>query len=209
MSEPAPTQIATPRIAPGTREQIGRLNFVITRLLGTAVGGGPPNVFTTLARNRRLFRPWLRFAGRLMPGGSLPRAEAELVILRVAHNCESDYEWGYHARLGRAAGLSAAEVERVRSGPDAEGWSPERVSLLRAADELHRERTISDELWDQLSARLSEPELIELCMLVGHYEMLAMTLNALGVQPDVPGGEPSRALGGVQRLAERIGGRRR
>lgn len=47
--------------------------------------------------------------------------------------------------------------------------------------------------------RLSAAELIELCMLVGHYEMLAMTLNALRVQPDEfrPGGPTfvARALG--------------
>ncbi len=35
-----------------------------------------------------------------------------------------------------------------------------------------------------LRARLSDVELIELCMLAGHYEMLAMTLNALRVQPE-------------------------
>ena len=78
----------------------------------------PPNVFTTLARHRRLFRAWLRFASRLMPGGTLPRVDAELVILRVAHRCGSDYEWQHHARIGRAAGLSAEAVEALRL-PDA------------------------------------------------------------------------------------------
>ena len=31
---------------------------------------------------------------------------------------------------------------------------------------------------------MRDTELIELCFLVGHYEMLAMTLNSLGVQPE-------------------------
>ena len=38
-------------------------------------------------------------------------------------------------------------------------------------------------LWGALRPLLSDAELIELCMLVGHYEMLAMTLNSLGVEP--------------------------
>ncbi len=29
-------------------------------------------------------------------------------------------------------------------------------------------------------------QLIELCVLVGHYQMLAMTINALGIEPDPP-----------------------
>jgi alkylhydroperoxidase family enzyme len=188
------------RIQPGTAREIGRVNFAIARLVGAATGGPPPHVFTTLARHRRLFRRWLRFAGALMPGGTLPRAESELMILRVAHNCGSEYEWRHHQRLGRAAGLTAEEVERVRRGPDAEGWSPRQRLLLRAADELHSDRTLSDELWAELRPQLSDAELIELCMLIGHYEMLAMTLNSLQVEPDpLPSGPPPRLL----RLAER------
>ena len=43
---------------------------------------------------------------------------------------------------------------------------------------------ISDRTWRGLADELAERELIELCLLVGHYEMLAMTLNTLGVEPE-------------------------
>ena len=130
------------------------------------------------------------------------------MILRVAHNCECAYEWQHHERLGAVAGLSAGEIERVREGPGAEGWSERQALLLRAADDLHASRTLSEERFRELRDVLSEVELIELCMLVGHYEMLAMTLNSLGVQPDTPPpGPPPRALAALQRLAERSGGR--
>ncbi|HEU4700892.1 MAG TPA: carboxymuconolactone decarboxylase family protein [Conexibacter sp.] len=201
---------ATPRIAPGGRHEIGLVNAAIVRVLGAAAGGGePPRVFTTLARHRRLFRRWLWFAGALMPGGTLPRDEAELVILRVAHNAGSDYERVQHERLGRRAGLSADEIARVRIGPDAPGWAPRQALLLRAADELHAERRISDALWDALARVYEERELIELCLLVGHYEMLAMTLRSLEVQPDaVPAAGAGTGSAGsrlVQRLAARRG----
>ncbi|HEX8754549.1 MAG TPA: carboxymuconolactone decarboxylase family protein [Solirubrobacterales bacterium] len=173
-----------PRIGPGNRRQIGLVNSAIVWVIGRATGGRPPNVFTTLARHRRLFRRWLWFAGALMPGGKLPRAETELVILRVAHNTGCDYEWGHHERLGRRAGLSPEEVARVRRGPEAEGWSERRQLLLRAADELHEQGRIGEELWSRLAEQLDPVRLIELCMLIGHYEMLAMTLNSLRVQPE-------------------------
>lgn len=176
----------TARITPGTRAQTGALNALIARVIGLGGGtAGPPALFTTLGRHRRLFRPWLRFAARLMPGGKLPRRDAELVILRVAALCHSEYEWGHHERIGRRFGLTAADVERARDGADAPGWSPRQVAILRAVDELHATRTLSDAAWDALGAAgLRETELIELPMLVGHYEMLAMTLNALRVEPD-------------------------
>lgn len=173
-----------PRIGPGDRRQLGLINYAIARLAGVATRGKPPNIFTTLGRHRGLFRRWLWFAGALMPGGKLPRTETELLILRVAHNTGSDYEWVQHERIARRAGLSAEEIERVRVGPGAAGWSARWALLLRAADELHAEGEIGDELWAGLSAELDERELIELCILVGHYEMLAMTLKSLRVEPD-------------------------
>jgi alkylhydroperoxidase family enzyme len=181
--EPQATPIR-PRIPPGGPAEIGRVNWAIARAIGAASGGAPPHVFTTLARHRRLFRRWLRFAGALMPGGVLPRADSELVILRVAHNAGSEYEWRHHERLGAAAGLDAAQIAAVRDGPDASGWTERQALLLRAADELHAHRTLSDPLWDELRPRFGDEELIELCLLVGHYEMLAMTLNSIRVAPD-------------------------
>jgi AhpD family alkylhydroperoxidase len=174
----------SPRVVPGTRSQIGLVNAAIVRLAGIATGGRPPNIFTTLARHRGLFRRWLWFAAALMPGGSLARDETELVILRVAHNTGCEYEWGHHERLGLRAGLSGEEIDRVREGPAAPGWSERRSLLLRAADEMHTSGEIGEELWGLLTHELDDVLLIELCMLIGHYEMLAMTLKSLQVAPD-------------------------
>jgi AhpD family alkylhydroperoxidase len=196
--------VTAPRIPPGTPGDIGRLNFAIARVIGLATGGGPPHIFTTLARHRGLFRKWLRFAGALMPGGTLPRADSELLILRVAHNTGCEYEWSHHERIAQTAGLTDEDVQRVREGPGADGWTPRQGLLLRAADELHADRTISDPLWAELRALLSDAKLIELCMLVGHYEMLAMTLNALRVEPDPqPIGTQPRVLAGAERVLRR------
>ena len=173
----------TPRIRPGDRRQIGLVASVISKIAGRVTRTGPPNIFTTLARHRRLFLPWLMFAGRLMPRGRLPRVDTELVILRVAHRCSCEYEWAHHERIGQRVGLSADDIARVREErPD--GFSERHALLLRAVDELHDTRDISDETWAGLRSHLSDVELIELCMLAGHYEMLAMTLNSLRVEVD-------------------------
>jgi AhpD family alkylhydroperoxidase len=173
----------TPRIPPGDRRQIGLIATVFSRIAGRVMRTGPPNIFTTLSRHRGLFLPWLLFAGRLMPRGKLPRADTELVILRAAHRCGCQYEWSHHERIAQRVGLSAADVARVREEHPG-GFSKRHTLVLRAVDELHDTRNISDETWAGLRAHLSDVELIELCMLAGHYEMLAGTLNALRVEVD-------------------------
>jgi AhpD family alkylhydroperoxidase len=178
--------MAAPRIAPGSRRELGPVNALICRIAATATRTPPPNLFTTLGRHRRLFRGWLRFAGRLMPGGRLPRRDTELVILRVAHLRSCDYEWVHHERLGRRAGLSEDQIARVAVGPDADGWSPHERTLLRAVEELHSGGDISDETWQLLAAEFDERELIELVMLAGHYEMLATFIGTFRIAPDAP-----------------------
>jgi alkylhydroperoxidase family enzyme len=177
---------STPRVAPGNVREAGLLVSGFARLAGRVTGTEPPAVFLTLGRHRRLFWGWLLFAGSLMPGGRLPRRETELVILRVATLSGNDYELTQHRRLGRRAGLSANEVDRVAGGPDATEWDVRDRLLLRVADELHREQDLSDATWSDLRARLDERECIELVMLIGHYTMLATTLTTLRVQPDRP-----------------------
>jgi alkylhydroperoxidase family enzyme len=171
-----------PRVRPIRREQLPLIPRAVMRIVARRARVSAPNLFLTLARHRRLLRSWVRFASKLMPFGTLGRVERELVILRVAWNCRSKYEWAQHVTIGLAAGLTRDDVARVTEGPDAPGWSPLQAAVLRAADEIHRARVVSDGTWQELARHYDDKKLIELCMLIGQYEMLAGVLNSLGVE---------------------------
>ena len=134
----------------------------------------------TLVRAPGLFRRWLPFAGKLL-SGKLPARDRGLLILRTAWNCRAGYEWGHHVAIGLESGLTCDEVDRVPDGPGAAWPAPDSL-LLKAADELHMEQRLSEATWEGLSARYDTQQLIELPMLVGHYHLVAMTLNTLGVE---------------------------
>ncbi|MBV8959222.1 MAG: carboxymuconolactone decarboxylase family protein, partial [Actinobacteria bacterium] len=89
----------------------------------------------------------------------------------------------------KLTGLTDEEIARIKLGPDADGWSDLDRTLLRAADELHEEASISDATWSELSAVYDDKQLTEIPMVVGHYHLVAFTLNSLGVQrePGVAG----------------------
>lgn len=198
---PAPTP-GPARIEPGDRRQLGLIGWTITRASGTVGGTTPPNLFRTLGRHRALFRGWLRFASKLMPNGTLPRRETELVILRVAHLKSCAYEFHHHVHLGAQAGVTDADVARVVEGPDADGWTKREQTLIDTVDRLHRDGDLSDEAWAALRHHLDERSTIELILLVGHYEMLATALNTLRIQPDQPHDSRISRMG--QRLAARV-----
>ncbi|HLM64002.1 MAG TPA: carboxymuconolactone decarboxylase family protein [Acidimicrobiales bacterium] len=170
---------APPRLAPlppGEQDEVAR------ELLAqaTGAGGATVNIFATLVRHPGLFRRWLPFGGKLL-SGKLPARDRELMILRTGWLCGSEYEWAQHVPIARRAGLGDAEIDRVPAGPDAPGWSEADATLLRAADELHADHRIGDATWAALAGRYDERQLIEVPMLVGHYHMVAFTLNSLGV----------------------------
>jgi alkylhydroperoxidase family enzyme len=145
---------------------------------------GDNNIFATFARHPALFSAWLPFGGFLLGGGVLPARERELLILRTGFNCGSSYEWGQHVRIAADVGIPREEVLRVAEGPGAPGWSAADALLLKAADELHAGAKISDATWAELAKSYDERGLIEIAMLVGHYHLVAFTLNSLEVELD-------------------------
>lgn len=173
-----------PRIAPGTRRDVGLVNWVLSVVPGWVARTPPPNLFLTLGRQRGLFRSWMWFAAHLMPGGKLGRRQSELVILRTAELSNCDYELSHHRSLARRSGVTAEEIRRVGEGPDAEGWSARDRAMLAAVDELHATRDVSDGTFADLQTHFDVPRIVELVMLVSHYEMLATTIAALRIQPD-------------------------
>lgn len=175
--------MTTRPLAPRRRET-GTAGWLVSLLAGRVSGTEPPLLFRTMSLRPRLFRGWLRFAGRLMPGGRLPRRETELVILRVAHLRSCAYEEEHHRRLAGRAGVTAADIARLEEGPDAPGWSERERLVLRAVDALHDDQDIGDELWEPLARALSPGDLVELVLLVGHYEMLATFIGTFRIPPD-------------------------
>jgi AhpD family alkylhydroperoxidase len=176
-----------PRVDPAGRDQLGLVNAMLVRLAGRVAGTTrPPNLFTTMGRNRGLFRCWLLFAGALMPRGGLPRRDTELVILRVSHRTGAEYEAVHHRRMGLAAGLTVEQVGAIAGeNPGAGPFSGRQEMLLRAVDELHRDDAIGAETFAGLRGELSDRDLVELCMLAGHYRMLAGLINSLRIESDV------------------------
>jgi alkylhydroperoxidase family enzyme len=173
-------QRSKPRIAPLQQDE---MDDDARDLFAEAAppGARAVNVFATLVRHPGLFRRWLPFGGKLLRG-RLPARDRELMILRTAWVTESSYEWAQHVPIAKECGVTDEDIEAIANGTDDPWWSPADATLIQAVDELHDDGKIGDDTWAALADRYDERQLIELPMLVGHYHMLAFTLNTLGVE---------------------------
>jgi 4-carboxymuconolactone decarboxylase len=161
----------------------------VAALEGRQDGGRrrPLEILTVMAHNPELLGTFLPWASALVLQGALSRRAHELLALRTASNCGSDFEWAHHVVYARAAGLTDDEIGRVAAGPPASGWRGEDAVMVRAADELHATGTIDDTTWNELARHLTPAALVEVPWVVGQYTMLSMIANATGI--DIGPGE--------------------
>jgi alkylhydroperoxidase family enzyme len=172
---------AAPRVVPVPPQELRPLARIVAQGAGRVTGTGPANLFTTLGQHPRLFRAWLRYCARLMPFGRLPRVDSELVILRVAWQCRSAYEWHQHVPIALRVGITQDEVAGVAESP-AYGFTEHQRMLLTVTDELLIGRALSDLTWSAVHATFRDREAIELCLLIGNYQGLATAIGGLGIQ---------------------------
>jgi alkylhydroperoxidase family enzyme len=176
--------MSTARITPGTRSELGTVNWLFCRAAALVMRVPDVHLFSTLGRQRGLFRAWLRFSASMMPGGKLSRYDTELVILRVATLRACQYERDHHERIGKREGIGRDVLARIDIGPSHVGWSERERALLSGVDRLVGEKDLDDATWSALARHYTPEQLVELCLLVGQYEMLATTIHALRIQRD-------------------------
>ncbi|GAB17528.1 hypothetical protein GOEFS_035_00600 [Gordonia effusa NBRC 100432] len=175
--------MSTPRITPGGLRELGPFNWTFARGASLVTGVDDAHIFSTLGQAKGLFRGWLYYSARMMPFGKLSRKDTEMIIIRVAHLRECEYEMDHHKRLGARAGIKGALYDNVIAGPEA-GWGDRERTLLLATDELVKTRDISDGAWEGLRRHLTEPQQIAFVLLVGQYDSLATTLGTLRIERD-------------------------
>lgn len=148
------------------------------------MGGRVLNIFKTLANHPALGKRWLVFANHILGKSTISVRDREIVILRIGWLCRAGYEWGQHVVIGKEAGMTDEDMERIKVGADAPGWTPAEALLVKATDELHADAFISDSTWKGLVAIYTTQQMMDIVFTVGQYNLVSMALNSFGVQLD-------------------------
>ena len=182
MTEKTPARISST----GSLRELGPFGWAFCKLAARRQRISQVNLFTTLGFHRPLLLAWLPYSGYLLFVGKLSRQDAELVILRVGHLRNCDYELQQHRRLARTRGVDAELQTKIFEGPDAKGLDDRQRALITATDEFVVTRGVSAQTWAMLAGYLSKAQLIEFCMLAAQYDGLAATISSLNIPLDYP-----------------------
>ena len=142
------------------------------------------NVFVTFVRNPTADRVRGPINQHILNSTTLSVRQRETLLMRIGVLCRSEYEWAAHSRLGRRAGMTDTDVDRIIAGPDAGGGDPVEAALLRATDELYRDDVVSDATLSALAKTFETKQLLDVLIAVGGYRSTSMAINSAGVQLD-------------------------
>ena len=142
---------------------------------------GAGNVLATMVRHPDLTRAYLPFNSYLLRDSTLSARIREVALLRVVHRADCEYLWSHHIPLAKRAGLSAEDIDAVRSGDCSD---PLDGLVVRAVDDLVTQHTVAPPTWDELGHRFSDEQRMDLVFTIGGYLLLAIAVNTFGVQEE-------------------------
>jgi alkylhydroperoxidase family enzyme len=145
-------------------------------------GGTLLNLDRQLLHSASLARGWNSLMGAIRGQTQLDGALRELVILRVAVLNRAPYEFGQHAPVALAEGLSQAQVDAVRDWQGSALFDARQRDVLAYADAMTLQVQVPQQLFDALRAHLSDREVVELTATVAGYNMVSRFLEALQIE---------------------------
>jgi 4-carboxymuconolactone decarboxylase len=104
----------------------------------------------------------------------------EIAILQVAAATSSAFEWHAHERVGRAAGLTDAELRSLREGTF-RPLEPAEQAVATLTAHLLRDGHVDDDAFADTSDVLDPAAITEIVVLVGYYRTLAQLMDVFGI----------------------------
>jgi 4-carboxymuconolactone decarboxylase len=120
---------------------------------------------------------------------TLPDRAREIAILELAVQRRCAFEWYAHERVGRNVGLTDDELAALRMGKPAPTFDRVETAARGVVRLLLEQRDLDDERFSEARTALGETMLMELVVLAGYYDLLALSLRVW--RTPLPGGAES------------------
>ncbi|CAF1293947.1 unnamed protein product [Rotaria sp. Silwood1] len=148
-----------------------------------ALDGKPDlNLYKVLSNNPTLLSSWIDFAYSLRRNCTTSRQLRELMILRGAQLCNSQYEWFQHEKMAKQCGILIEKINSIQEWQKSSLFDEKEKVVLELMESLIQNRgTISEELDKQLKKHFTEAEYLELILTGSFYVMVPTVLKALQI----------------------------
>jgi 4-carboxymuconolactone decarboxylase len=139
------------------------------------------------------FSVWMHapeWAERVAHLGTLVRWEGTLELrirtlaaLVTGRHFQAQYVWGIQSVIGAERNVPRSTIEAIRDDRS-DGIPPEDLQIVDFTRQLLRRNRVEEKLAAAVMKRLGADQYVQLTTCIGYYAMLAMTLNAVELEPN-------------------------
>lgn len=140
---------------------------------------GELNIFRAMGNNPPVLQGYMRFGSVLWEETGLPATERELVVLVVAKETRSRYEWHQHVGIARDVGVDPARIDAIGRA-DWASFEGRLNALLSYTRAIVEDRATDDDV-AALCEHVDADALVGITLLVGYYVATARALAAWDV----------------------------
>jgi uncharacterized peroxidase-related enzyme len=156
----------------------------VREIYETTLRGKPGSVQKALAHRPEMLKSFLTFYASV--GRSLDRKLYELIYLRVSFINECRYCAQHHVASSKRAGLTAEDWTDLRQGNYSRRTEKEGAALNYVEKLTRAPQKITDADFDELKKHFSDPEIVDVHMLVGLANLTNRLTDPLGLELEFP-----------------------
>lgn len=145
--------------------------------------GAVINLFRILANNPQILRSYLLWSATIWDACGLDERRRELVILTVAYERRSEYEWNQHVSLANDAGITPREMSALIDD-ELDQFPPEEATLIRFIRRTLSAQSNPPDTLADLREHYDDETVTGIAVLVSHYLATAYVVDALDIDLD-------------------------
>ena len=163
-------------MTPGTNPALSEIEARIIKERGKI-----SPLYRTLLNSAPIAKGWESLITAVRNQSSLPTRLIEIMILRVAYLNQSDYEFEAHRLPATQAGLSAQQIDALKTQAFAAEFSDIENLLIHASDCITQDVELPDPLFERIAEHFNDQEKLEIITTISAYNMVSRFLKALKI----------------------------
>ena len=171
-----------PRVAPIDMNQLTEGQKAVAAKIVSGPRGEVRGPFRVLMHSPKLADCVQATGAYVRYSAAVPWKLRELAILMTARHWNAAYEWYAHEKEAQRAELDQGIIDAVRNRETPKFTDDSEQEIWQFCKELYGNTRVSAETYQKIVDRHGEQGSIDLAGLVGHYNLIAITLNIFEVE---------------------------
>ena len=140
------------------------------------------NLHRVIAHSPELLLALLHWGEAIRRSTRLDPILRELAILTVGRLTQCEYEYVHHQGIAQRVGVRPEQLDRLGAWENDSAFTEQERAVIRYATEATQQVQVSDAAFGALRSFLDAEQIVQLVLIVGHFNMVVRILMPLEIE---------------------------